>query len=71
MDATHRYSEDGWIAQVVIIEDTSSDIWERYKLRVVNTEQVSIHGPVANGTEFECSQLKRLRGMVFSLEIIE
>jgi hypothetical protein len=31
------FREDGWVAEVEVLEDTSDTEWERYKLKVIRT----------------------------------
>ncbi len=61
------YKEDDWIAEVKVLENNSTNDWERYKLEVVNTIQESkIYKPTPNGYVFNVEQTKMC--CIWSLE---
>lgn len=50
----HIYEEDGWEAEVDIVEDKSNEEEERYVLRVIRTlADTGICEPLEDGGEFE------------------
>ena len=54
---TASYFEEGWEARVHILDDTSDEEFERYKLRVVHTvEESELLGPIEDGKVFDVIQ---------------
>lgn len=53
------YREDDWKAEVEVLEDTSDDEWERYKLKVVKTLRESrMYKSTPDGEIFSVEQKK-------------
>ena len=66
------YSEDGWVADVEILEDNSDTERLKFKLKVLRTHRFSpIHGHVPEGTEFEVRKLRSAAdyGCMWQLDI--
>lgn len=56
---TGVYYEDGWMAEVEILEDNSDEEWKRYKLKVIRTIiESELYNPIEDGTVFEVSRRK-------------
>lgn len=59
------YEEMGWVAEVNILEDNSNEEWEKFKLEVVKTLQMSpIAGAQPDGHIFEVSAQRKYRAYV-------
>ena len=60
---TYHYKEDGFLAEVTILEDNSNDEYYSFKLQV---EQCNYSAPPQHGDEvgvFEISHVKEMDGM--------
>ena len=70
---TFIFSEDGWKAEVEVVEDTSDAEWSRYKLKVIRTLRHStIHETPEDGTVFDVSNLNGAAyGGMWQLQILD
>ena len=54
-----EYSEDGWVADVEILEDSSNDEYYNFKLKVIRTKRDSYYFKTPpDGDIFDVSNLK-------------
>jgi hypothetical protein len=56
---TARYAEDGWVAEVEILEDNSDEMKLRYRLKVIKTLADGIFGRLSDGHVFTAYADKR------------